>query len=781
MNRAILLFIAGTILSTTPFARTFDLDLRDGEATVYRSVSGERESVEQTATLRFGDTLSLRPNTNAILSFEENSRVIFRGPGQFSIDGDISSLEVFLNNGELFLDRNQPHRGSVVVEARGYKFSPEGSAAAIRITPQGVPTTAVVRGNIRMLSGSGKSILVNAGNYGTVNAQGELYQAELSSGAIESIENWERSFQPQPQEPVEEEPADLSDLQVEVLLETEEVENDEPPQVSQQIQAESLTSAPSAAENQTSNISAEAVSQEEPSDPRQAEDEVVYETDPQDAATEDETEDVALTDPTGSDFPIMPSTDPATASSPQWELGAGLVSVGDEQWTRLALGVEVPIWKFGVFFDLEFFVDGEGKFSNKGWDFSDNWAEALSRKVRYVRFGMPNDPLYVRFGALSDVTLGYGFVVDRFTNMLRYPDERLPGLQVNINDFTNLGISVQTMVGDFLDFRNDGGVVAGRLAVTPFRMSETPVLNRVTVGATYALDRNMYAPARNWEQASGTSLVTHLDTMDLIDETLREILLKEGINPEVILEERDELRRAQGKVESFAIVGGDIGVPLIRNSLLSLDLYAQGATREDRRGWGIGAPGVAVRVWRLWGNLEYRRIQGEFTPGHFGQYYLSERLTRKPRIETKVDKLSSDTLNGVFGRLGMNIADVLVVDGSYQYMLGKHDNKDQKFEIKGTVGDMILSRIPKLNRAEVYYQKSRIGSDFNYDRKSGERLSGNDSFFGLTPYTYMGYRAGIEIAQGAGLIFDYRYGFKLDQENKLVSDNHVSILTAITF
>jgi hypothetical protein len=34
---------------------------------------------------------------------------------------------------------------------------------------------------------------------------------------------------------------------------------------------------------------------------------------------------------------------------------------------------------------MELFIDNEGRFSDKGWNFREDWVEALSRKIRYVR------------------------------------------------------------------------------------------------------------------------------------------------------------------------------------------------------------------------------------------------------------------------------------------------------------------------------------------------------------------------------------------------------------
>lgn len=192
---------------------------------------------------------------------------------------------------------------------------------------------------------------------------------------------------------------------------------------------------------------------------------------------------------------------------------------------------------------------------------------------------------------------------------------------------------------------------------------------------------------------------------------------------------------------------------------------------------GNRAPGVALKVWKLWANLEYRHVQGKFTPGYFGTYYLDERVlrkyasdpknTKKLQVSTKESRIPDDDLNGIYGRLGFNIADALIIDGAYQYLLGKED-EDQRFEATASLGDIILSKIPKINKAEAYIFKTNIGTV-------------NDAFFEKSEFMYWGYRAGLEISKGASLIWDSRYGYKKNDEGKLVSDNFISVQTAITF
>ncbi len=463
--------------------------------------------------------------------------------------------------------------------------------------------------------------------------------------------------------------------------------------------------------------------------------------------------------------------------SPSWEIGAGVVTVNNEQWTRLAVGVDVPIWKFGVFFDLELFIDADGKFSNKGWNFKDEPLEAITRKIRYIRFGHEDDPLFIKFGGLSSVTFGYGLVMDRFTNMLHYPDQKLLGLQFYLNDISPIGISLQTVLADFKELNDDGGLAGVRLAIKPFKPSNAPILSGISFGGTYVRDFNQYAPARKWKvrEPNSVRLYDYLLSIDIAEHEALDTVMSFGLGDprEDIVKYLDELR-AKEEEDAYGLIGGDVGIPIISTKLLGLDLYGQAAIRDDgKHGWGIGAPGVAVKAGPIWANVEYRRSQGRFDFNHFNTYYLDERLTRDPLAFTKEDLLSSNTLNGIYGKLGGNIAGILILDGSYQYLIAKEKegekrDKDQRFEAVAAAGEILTEKIPKLNRAEFYYNKTNIG---NLD----------DKFFDKTEYMYYGYRVGFEITSGATLIWDSRYGFKRDNKGDLKSNNFISVQTAICF
>ncbi len=462
-------------------------------------------------------------------------------------------------------------------------------------------------------------------------------------------------------------------------------------------------------------------------------------------------------------------------AKPDFELGFGLTTVDGKNWGRVALGADIPIWKFGVFLDLELFVTNKFKLSDKGWDFKNHTAEAVLRKIRYVRYGRENEPLFVKFGGLSNVTLGYGMIVDRFTNMLRYPDEKLLGLQFYLNDVFPIGLTAQTLISDFSEMGDKGGVYAARIAARPLKTSGMFLLDGLSVGGMYAVDANVYAPTKKWTNVGDT--VYSKDT------------LGDGTRPFYLDSSRVEGLR-NGK-RSFGVYGFDVCLPVVRTDLLDVDIYAQSAFRADGvSGWGIGVPGVGIRLWKLTGNVEYRKIGGSFMPGHFDTYYLEERYSRG-LMRSKDESLKSVSLNGIYGRIGMDVLDVLTLGGTYQYMDGTYREDgssatNRYFEATAGFGKAIMDNVPMLSIAEAYIRNADIGAYNKYDKEGNLELGANGErktagSFDRSPGLYWGYRAGVELFVGLSLILDYRYGWKLEDDGKLVSDNHMNLHTAWRF
>ena len=122
----------------------------------------------------------------------------------------------------------------------------------------------------------------------------------------------------------------------------------------------------------------------------------------------------------------------------------GSVTVDGQQWYRLAFRPDIPIGNWGLAFDIELFMDASGSFNRRGWEF-DNSTQVLDtflRKLYYVRYGRPDKDTYVRVGALDNITLGYGLIVDNYTNTLEYPGIKKTGMQVQLKNVGGYNLSL---------------------------------------------------------------------------------------------------------------------------------------------------------------------------------------------------------------------------------------------------------------------------------------------------------------------------------------------------
>ena len=463
-------------------------------------------------------------------------------------------------------------------------------------------------------------------------------------------------------------------------------------------------------------------------------------------------------------------------------INAGTVTVDGKQWTRIALCADIPLWKFGVGLDVELFLDDNGNISDKGWQFNphDKIPSTIFRKLRYLRFNHENDKFFAKVGGLEGVTFGYGFVVNNFTNMLNYPSEKLLGAQVYLNDVSPIGITLQTMVADFHDIRNDGGVLAARLGVKPLKPTGMPILSNLLVAGTYATDLNQYAPAREWTFSGNRN---DMDADSIYNRNYFQAITP-GAQAELIgaglldtSEYVDTIYR--DSANAFSIVGADLGLPLVATKKVKLDLYGQaGMTFDDKdgsqaKGWGIGAPGVALSVGPFWSRVEYRHVSGQFQPGYFNQYYLSQRIVRgstgNPVPVIKENILADESLNGVFGNIGCDIAGIFVLSGTYQRLMGD-SALDQRFNASAGVGEKLISKIPKIkiHKLEAFFDKDRIED--------------NGTFFAITPnYTHYGFRVSVEAVPMTLVTWESRYGRTLDASGKEVDDNSVTIQAGLVF
>ena len=508
----------------------------------------------------------------------------------------------------------------------------------------------------------------------------------------------------------------------------------------------------------------------------------------------------------------------------------GSVTIGQEQFYRLSMRPDIPVGRWGFALDIELFIDSDGDVSARGWRFGSS-TEALDsflRKIYYVRYGRPSDPIYFKIGALDRVGLGYGLIMSDYRNTLQYPGIKKTGVQFRFEEIAGSPLGIEGVVNNIQDFQQGGGLVGLRAFAR--------AVGKLELGVTYVVDLDQYSGLRdrdgdgfpdevdafpaNSELAldnDGDGVPDEIDSDDDNDGAI-DIDSESGIPPAVAatleqlnadygdafavdteVSRRKPFNRDLVGRDRFAILGFDAGYPLSEREALQLKLYgqfallvddeddlsafeanAQGLVPGNRRaeGWGIAAPGLWLRAGPLDGQIEFRHFRDDFDARYFDELYELDRARidiASGRARAKDALLvQSDPLSGVFGRLGADLGAYLYASAAYQYLSGSDDPKQQLLT-NVHLAPALLKSIPRLTRARAYYQKNNIGARLN------EKGTGSDGFFEPTEDAFYGYELGLEMSSGVNVLWDTRFVFERDANRQLRSRKIMTIETVFTF
>src|SRR3972149_1042599 len=165
----------------------------------------------------------------------------------------------------------------------------------------------------------------------------------------------------------------------------------------------------------------------------------------------------------------------------QFTGGAGMTWIDGEPNYTISLAPELSFANFGVGLDLRLTFDPDGNLRKENFN---EFSDYLSI-IRYVRYGLKNDPLFVKLGAIDWYTLGHGTIMYRYNNTPGF-DTRSNGLVLDI-DFGQFGFeSIYSRFGE-------AGVAGLRGYVRPLKFSnagDIPILGNLEVGVSYARDFN---------------------------------------------------------------------------------------------------------------------------------------------------------------------------------------------------------------------------------------------------------------------------------------------------
>lgn len=388
-------------------------------------------------------------------------------------------------------------------------------------------------------------------------------------------------------------------------------------------------------------------------------------------------------------FSVFPQT--FTQDKNNLSGGLGMNFIDGKSYFAFRFTPEFSLSKVGVGLDLNLEVGTDGKIRKENFNETSDYLSI----IRYVRYGNKKEPVFVKVGAIDGYTLGHGSIMYLYNNSPSF-DARKIGLVVDI-EFDKWGF--ESIYSDF----SQGGIFGARGYTKPLRftpLASVPVIGNLEVGATFASDFNKYAGVRSGiTNASGEF--------------------------EAVVDDK-----------SVSVIGFDMGLPLFTtsfaNSMLYLDFVKfanAGSGTSAGVIFNLGAGGMLSASVKL-----ERRLNGsEFIPSYFNALYELERfkfISAANTVVSKYNALKASTTsdNGYFGGLGVNVLNLLTVNGSYQRL-----DKDAKSGLLHISADLVPKDLPFIARAG--YDKVNIQSESDMFKLDDRSVLYAET--GYKPYSWM--------------------------------------------
>ena len=550
----------------------------------------------------------------AVIYIDDRSIIKIKANTKFSFMDSPNTRTIDLVHGTLLNKINKERRTkSFRIQTPVSVASVKGTEFAAIVSQKGIEQFVCKEGSFEVLNMiSGQTVNVGPGQKAFSNATGDLVQAVASSKDY-------------PQDPEFE---DNIESDLEEILESQEMEAQQqnaPPNIVPEIESDIESKTKSVDEEEPENFNEEEV-----------------------------LEDIESTEPE------KPSPGPPPKPF-SMGLGIGSATLNGILYNQLALRPEFNIWKIGIGLDLILYIDNEGNIApivHEQWDVQNDPGLILD-KILYVKYGQKTEPGWFKYGSLESMTLGYGGLVNNYSNMMEFPSVR----RVGINGGFNIGPVVgEVFLSNFKDIKRGGTLSGLRLS---YKVSDKLP---ISFGLNYVVDENMFSSMKDTDSdtypdffddfPNDSSMWNDTDGDGYPDPgngiTVPEDSIDIDANGNNILDANEEqitlkatpfsLKNNKAMASGFSF---DIGYPIFKNKAISLNIFSEynslsfpaikNISRIERKGNGITIPGLRSTIFGVLNlSIEYRLITDSYIPQFFDQAYDLNRVV----ISTKTDTLS---------------------------------------------------------------------------------------------------------------------------------------------
>ena len=480
----------------------------------------------------------------------------------------------------------------------------------------------------------------------------------------------------------------------------------------------------------------------------------------------------------------------------------GLATIDDQVWGQFALRPTLDIWKFKFGLDIVMYIDQNGKIHQDEWDFSNGTAikNTLLDKIYFIQYGTRYEPVYIRAGALERTTLGYGILVNRYSNTFNYPQYRKIGLEAKLQ---SKNISLQAFVNNF---KENASVVGARVSsvipaglhlgisavtdqnqflglqdrdydgrpdlVDNFPNDDNYWVNS-DIGTDYPDDLADSHPSEYDRDGDGLIDVYNLDEIHKYWDSLPVGSFNPAFYdslPDTDIRLKNEPINILDNPKPISAIAIDLSISIIQNKVSSLSIYSQiakmiGETVDPETdenielGYGFAPIGVFNRFGIFSWQVEYRIIpDGRFDFEYWDRAYEHNRASitsvENNGVTSIIVKPKSNylgefgTLRGFYVRADIDINEYFLISATYQNMFGEKWDRDSgvngAFEFQTIESFLASAELTQpmgyFESASAFYQQRNVPNPFKFEP---------------TESTIMGFSIGAKI--GWGMILNYSF------------------------
>lgn len=468
----------------------------------------------------------------------------------------------------------------------------------------------------------------------------------------------------------------------------------------------------------------------------------------------------------------------------------GSVTINNQVYNQFSLRPELVLGKVGLGLDIYFYFDQDGNLYDENWNFSssEDVYKTLIDKIYYLRWGVPDDDLYFRVGALSGITLGNGSLVKGYSNVMDYPRVRRTGINFKYA-FPNF--KFQFVHSDLKEAKEPGLFAVGGSFeyIKNLDFNFNIVIDPNQRKGLLDSDRDGYPDFIEPEFANDANQWHHLqdNITDLYNtDFCIEAVIDNNQNGwddgcDTIIEDYEnqitEYSNLLDLDDKNQVAGISLGLTYTINDRIKLfsefsqlsgetiNPYDEGTDDNNnfnnRLGFGYIPIGFIAEWDKVTLTLDYRQNSENYLFNYWDQNYdhtramvIEEDGTNK--VRTKEDKLYLyGKSKGASLNITSNFLKIFQLEMMYQYLNGDKwdesitDYKSDQNSTFYTKLDIDTSIIQKVRIAEIFYQQSYSDKPFSF--KPDEN-------------TLFGYNIGVEMADNMVLILKGRKSYVFEDD-----------------